>query len=112
MILGYPLADEGLANEAAGLLIVYLGLSIPAAVGVLTYTAAFAAWRTVGRGRYLRIGALALAPLVPLTPIVLGVMGGMLFSGLVMATTVATLAYGIAAGARYMARGAEPKVKE
>lgn len=96
MLVGEPLLDGGLAYQAAGFLMAYIGLSVPVAVGVLAHSTALAFLMTVLPVRRLRMAVLLLAPLVPLGPIVLKVKGWILFDEFYPATAIATLAYGIA----------------
>lgn len=99
MLQGFPFAERGLVYEAGGALLLYFGLSIPVAVGVVSYSLVLSVLGTMRNRVARRIAAVALAPLIPLTPLALGVLGGaqFFFADSIYPTAAATLAYGVSA---------------
>jgi hypothetical protein len=103
-LAGFRPFEGGFIDVLGGVFLLYLGLGIPAVVGVLAHTVLLAAataatgkgwhsWRAVAT-------AIVSAPLVPLTPVVLGVGGATIFAHYVQAAAVAVVVYGLAVGWR------------
>lgn len=93
---GLPLAAAGFLYELSGAVLLYVGMSVPVFVGVLAHSAALSLFLWVPSVRALQLATVALAPLVPATPLALAVIGHVVFTDNVGATAVATLAYGLA----------------
>src|SRR5207245_10663597 len=87
-ILGFPFPEGGVANEIAGLVLLYLGLSVAVVVGVLVHTAVLSVFLGMRSGRNLQRAAIGLSPLVLLTPSFLGIPGGTVFAALADVTAL------------------------
>lgn len=88
-------ALEPLTYQASAAAVIYLSMIVPALLGSIVHTAALLLIPPGVVGWPLRITAVVLAPLVPLTVVLPGLSGGVLLSSLFGATTVATLTYGL-----------------
>jgi hypothetical protein len=104
---GLPVLERGLAYQAADFLMAYLGFGGPVAVGVVAHSIAAGFLVMVLPVRRIQMAVLLLAPLVPFTPIFLGLKGASLFCDFYPATTIATLAYAFATTA-FLSRRAVP----
>jgi hypothetical protein len=107
VIVGYPFAEHGLANEASGIVLAYVAMSVVMLIGVLAHSTVLLVFTRIQNGRFIGLAAAALAPLVPLVPILCEVPGASVLSSFWSATAVATVAYGFA-GWRLAARMTRP----
>lgn len=97
--VGFPPMD--LASEATNITMFCVILSPTVAIGAIAHSLGVLVLWALGGGRYLRLGTLALAPLVPLMTVALDIPGSFFFSQFLIDTAVATAAYGIAAGMQW-----------
>jgi hypothetical protein len=102
-LAGFRPFEAGFVDVLGSVFLLYLGLGIPVVVGVLAHTVLLAAMAATGRGWHSWRGvatAIVSAPLVPLTPVVLGVGGATIFAHYAPAAAVAVVVYGLAVGWR------------
>lgn len=96
---GPPLEGELSYHVASGA-VVYVTMLIPIALAAIVHSAALLLLPRRWSKRMRRVAALLLAPLVPVTVVVLRLPGEGLLSFLVGASSVATVAFGVACTTR------------
>jgi hypothetical protein len=92
---GFPFAASGLLYEVGGAIVTYVGISPPVGTGLLIYAGALGLLRRRPH-RVFQAGTVALAPLVPLTPIALRVPGEVMLRDYSAATAIATGIFALA----------------
>lgn len=96
---GFPFAPGGLAWEVGNVVVLYLALALPVAVGTLVHSLSLLLVACSGAG-HLRLGTLALSPLLVLVPAFTMGMGTFFFEFLIDAA-IATLGYGLIAAVQW-----------
>lgn len=96
MVRGLWFAPNGIGFAIGETMLVYLGVSLSVAVGVVPYSVALSLSERFQAAPYVQLVTLASAPLVPATPVALDVMGSFVLSEYQGATVAATIAYAAA----------------
>lgn len=94
-VFGLPLAPSGWGNEIAEVVFTCLVLGYLMVLGVAAHVAGVLFLWAIAGDKAARVGALLIAPVVPLTPVLLDWVR-IVFSVPLVDTVMATVAYGVA----------------